>query len=201
MAWQKGDLGRFKSEDASQPRFEVLGMSEDRSVVHVWYNAEPKSSTIPFATFKADCVNWWATPAEIPPMPAWIRPGTTFSFDGHVVKAILPERLSAPSARARFHRNDLEEDIFSGSVGYAPFPKSERAERRHERFQGELTIRSIRKDFASCMVGKHGKLLILPVSAIAKNGVFRVSVWDILRSDDDDFDEPEDEVAQLLRGA
>jgi len=59
MVWKRGQLGRFKAENPSNPRFELLGVDKEKRLVEIWYNLEKRPTTLPIDTFKKDCVNWW----------------------------------------------------------------------------------------------------------------------------------------------
>lgn len=184
MSWKKGDLGRFKSEDPSNPRFEVLCWDTTQNVVRIWYNGEKSPTEIPFLTFKNECVNWW-TSAVIPDVPAWLKENIYFSFKGQVVQAkVLPGTLDSPSLRFRD----------------TPRSKPPAKQEKFIRIEGELLLRSIRRDYASCLTVE-GLLALVPLSQIAKEGFVRVSAWDMISADSDVLDEPdEDALIEALRG-
>jgi hypothetical protein len=123
--WRIGDLGRFKSEKDDRPSFEVLGPSEDKSCIKIWYSRKNCPTLIPLRTFKQDCVNYWRL---LQPLNHGLKPKEAL---------VLEDNLKSLSSEF------LRLDEFRGQVLYL------------KAFGAEAHIRSVRSDYVSLHVGDH----------------------------------------------
>lgn len=156
LKWRIGDLGRFRSEDARRPRFEVINAS--KAGVTVWYGGETKSRVIPLKTFKRDCVNWWDCKAINPDaLPKWFKPGVRFSLHGRgaLIQATVRDTKNLAQT---FHTVDVR--------------------------NSELKLRRIRFNFASCLAVGEAALIMVDLQDVLRYGYRRLSRWDKLKEDD-----------------
>lgn len=172
MKWRLGDLGRFRAEDPARPRFEVLGAKRGQHV-EVWYGGSTRSTLIPWDTFLQDCVNWWRWNLTVS-IPDWLKPGAIIILTKHthVLQAEIKRKASAP------HRLQGPQMHFVD-------------------VRGDLQVRSVRHDYASCLVKPRGPLAMVPVQQIADHGYRPLTAWDKLRQDGDMF-EVEDDLSDLF---
>ena len=165
IKWQRGDLGRFQAESPKRPRFEVIGRTKDHKYVEVWYGGANKATGIPKDTFLRDCSNLWELQEVVPPHPAWLREGAAFEFP-HNKPAVV-------------RQNEIVEPKF-GRITHATTADL--------RGQG-LTIRRIRRDYASCFIANKGLLFLVPLATVVKLGIQRKSRWDYIASDEEPYEE------------
>jgi len=157
VKWRIGDLGRFRSEYARQPRFELIDAK--REGVTIWYGGEREHSVIPLATFRRDCVNWWDCQAvNHAALPNWFKPGARFHLTGRVgkrlIQAVFPDQRNSTKT---FKTIDIQ-----GS---------------------ELEVRRTRFDYASCLALKGGVLVMIGLRDIIGYGYRRQTRWDLLQED------------------
>lgn len=155
MPWKTGDLGRFTSESDAKPRFEVLGLTEDRSAVQVWYGGQAEATSVPKATFKRDCVNTWVIKEAIPPRPAWLKEGAEFEF---------PQNAFVGVRQAEIRNQD-------GRVSHAT-----NVDLRGRKLQ----IRRIRWDYASCFALEEKLVVLVPLPIIVRQGFKRMTRWEVI---------------------
>jgi hypothetical protein len=170
MGWRKGDLGRFKCESPSSPRFEIVG-PKSQTVLEIWYDGSPKSQELPLRTLLHDCTNTWELQKPVPvPVPLWLKEGAQFEF-----------RSEAPSLRQNEVR-DARDRLTS--VFYLELSNQ------------TLQIRRIRRDYCSC--NHHDKLVMVPLHLIAEFGFVRMTRWEHILNEDNEK-EPEDDYEGLFK--
>ena len=167
MTWRRGDLGRFLSESAKRPRFEVIGPSADKRSIVVWYGGMTKTDSVLIETFKRDCTNLWELQEVVPKLQPWVKEGADFEFPA-----------SARVHIRQYEIMDQKHNILSHVSTADLSGKS-------------LRIRRIRRDYTSCDF--KDMLVLVPLPAIAKFGIQRVTRWDMIMSDDDPYEEPNDD--------
>ena len=182
VRWRRGDLGRFEVEDPNAPRFEIVGVNREGDEVTVWYGGQETPTTIPLKTFRKDCVNWWVTTAVKDP-PAWVQPGVTISITGH---RFLTQ---AKVADGRLSKGAWQRNLKNKSF-------------QHEQVdigKALLVVRSIRKDYASCLMPATGQLILVPLKIIEENGHLSRSKYAVLSGGDDPFEtDPLDDIDDLF---
>lgn len=167
MGWKIGDLGRFRAEDASQPRFEVTAASKEG--VTVWYAGATQTQVIPLRTFKYDCVRFWANQRSRPvsevPTPEWLVPGVEYTL------------LNRCKQRQAVWNDQGLKAYHTINLGGHP-----------------LTLRQIRADFTSNLIKATNMLVIVPLWDIIRYGAHSQTRYerllmskDPLRSDDLSF--------------
>lgn len=144
--WKRGDLGRFKTEDDKSPRFEVVGVTKDKTHVAVWYGGRTAMDHIPLVTFKKDCVNWWVTATTKDP-PEWIKERQMVTLSAQK-GGLWVTQAQIPEGRYQKLRSHQQVDLQDACV----------------------MIRSVRRDFTSCLVLKTGMLVMVPVPVIEAHG-------------------------------
>lgn len=153
MGWKIGDLGRFRTEDSSRPRFEVVAASKDG--VTVWYGGATTTQVIPLRTFKYDCVRFWVPPSR--PIterdkPEWLVPGVEYT-------------LLQRNKQVQAVWNELGLKAYHTiSVGGHP-----------------LTLRQIRADYTSNLVKATNMLVIVSLGDIIRYGSHQQTRYERLR--------------------
>jgi hypothetical protein len=168
MRWQKGDLGRFESEDRALPRFEVIRAVKGEHV-EVWYGGTTKTTLIPWGIFFKECTNLWDWKLDVT-APAWLVPGREFVASGSFIQArvrIKPEKWYQPS--------DIDQ--------------------LYQANDARLSVRSVRHDHASCLVLPDGPLVI--VNVVTAAACRRTTAWSRLL-DNDVFEEDVDDLAEII---
>ncbi len=164
MGWKIGDLGRFRTEDESRPRFEVVAASKEG--VTVWYAGATQTQLIPLRTFKYDCVRYWANKSNRPiselATPDWLVPGVEYT---------IPNRCK--QRQAVWNEQGLKA-YHTISIGDLP-----------------LTLRQVRADFTSNLIQATNMLVIVSLADIIRFGCHQRTRYerllkskDPLRSDD-----------------
>jgi len=173
MTWKAGDLGRLSNESSKQPRFEVVGVSDNNVVV--WYGGDANPTRIPIDVFKKQAVKWWELDFLIPPR-AWIVPGVRFyigdKFRGNIRQAILTKDAADVSKRP------VTENIVLTNI-----------------FGSTLKIRTIQRDYTSCSIEDSKLMILVPIRTIHEHGTQVRTVWD--RLDEDFLEQPPDPEAEL----
>lgn len=160
--WNRGDLGRFKTEDDKSPRFEVVSVTKDKSHVVVWYGGQTTRAHIPIKTFRKDCVNWWVTATAKAP-PEWIKEGQMVTLSAQK-GGLWVTQAQIPEGRYQKLRSHQQVDLQDANV----------------------VIRSVRRDFTSCLVPRTGMLVMVPVPVIAAHGFIAPDRYRMLTDDDVD---------------
>lgn len=174
IRWRKGDLGRFEVEDPNAPRFEVISVSKERNEVSIWYGGQESPTTVPIDTFRKDCVNWWVT-ATINP-PEWLEPGVTLGITG---PGFLTQAIVAELRRGRKKKTHLHQQV--------------------DIRKALLRVRSIRKDYASCVMSTTGQLLMVPTVVIEMFGHISRSRYAVVSGGDDPFEvDPLEDINDLF---
>lgn len=146
------------AEGPKRPRFEVVGLSDDKTEVGVWYGGLAKAQTVPRATFLKDCINLWELQEVVPPLPSWVKEGTEFEFPHNSNVTIRQVEIHDPKYKQLTHATTV---TLSGQ---------------------KVRIRRIRRDYTSCLVG--GMLVLVPLATIAKFGMQRMTRWDRIMNED-----------------
>lgn len=165
MKWRQGDLGRFQAESPKRPRFEVIGVTNGE--VEVWYGGATKTTCIPEKTFRRDCINLWELQEVVPARPTWLKEGASFEFPHGRGVSVRQAEIKDPKSKLLTHTTII--DLNGQSV----------------------TIRSIRRDYTSCLF--KDMLVLVPLPTIAKFGIQRMTRWERVMSDRDAFDEDEED--------
>jgi ribosomal protein S8E len=165
--WKIGDLGRFSAESSKRPRFELLGRTDDKKSVRIWYGGQTEQTTILVDTFLKDCVKTWELLEIVPARPPWLREKAEFEFPQNAYVSVKQAEIIDPRYGHRTHATSIS-------------------------LRGEkVTIRSIRLDYASCFVPSSKVLALVPLVLIIKHGVQRRTRWDVVEDNlaDDDAEE------------
>ena len=154
--WKAGDLGRFRAESVKRPRFEVIDRSADKASIIVWYGGSDKTTLVPIATFRRDCVKDWVLAEIVPPRPSWLQENAEFEFPQNAYVSIRQAEVQDIRTRQTTHAQSVD-------------------------VRGEkLQIRRIRNDYASCMLIRTGILVMTPLTVIIQKGLQRRTRWDIV---------------------
>lgn len=165
--WKVGDIGRFAAESPKRPRFELVGLTDDRRSVQIWYGGQAAPTTILVDTFRKDCVKTWELLEIVPPRPAWLREHAEFEFPQNAYVSVKQAEIIDPKYGHRTHATSVS-------------------------LRGEkVAIRSIRQDYASCFAPALKVLVLVPLVLIIKHGVQRRTRWDVVEENlaEDDAEE------------
>ena len=168
VSWVKrplvGDIGRFTSENPQLPRFVVVRVTD--STVVVWYSGSSTKTEVPWQTFIRKCIATWEVTiaSEI---PAWLKPGVSFQLD----QAVTLFRIRHPASPGTRSWTDHE-----GHLDVSKFV---------------LKVFSLRLDHAACFVPDLKTFVLVPLKTIAEHGCLTRTIWDILTSEDDPFEDAE----------
>jgi len=157
VTWRVGDFGRFKNENPKFPRFEVLAADKEKGEVDLWYSGSRRSTTIPLATFREDCVNWWNVNV-VEGVPDWVYPGVRFTLESPHRSVVV----TLTQIKAKYSHTDHSIDV----IGQP------------------LQFRRRRMDYCSCTIVEPGILLLIPLKTIIKYGRPITTRWDLLRNRD-----------------
>lgn len=155
------------AESPKKPRFEVIGPTPDKRSVEVWYGGNPKPDTILTETFLKDCINLWELQEIVPPLPTWVKEGTSFEFPHTSKVNIRQAEIIDPKFRRLTHATNID---LSGQT---------------------VILRRIRRDYTSCLFGS--LVVLVPLVIIAKYGIQRRTRWDRIMNDEDEFDAAEND--------
>jgi len=179
MGWKAGDLGRFRAEDPKRPRFEVIRGVKGQGV-QVWYAGSSRTTIIPPDTFKDDCVDWWEVSPVPSDVPDWVATGVVFE---------IGLRTDPPKIRVMA----AEIKRLWGDRSYGP-------DKLHIELDDQrLQIRSIRRDYVSCLVQPKGVLAIVSLQEVVARGYRSRTIWDRLSEDEDPYEDEAEAEAELIR--
>jgi len=179
MGWRAGDLGRFHAEDPKRPRFEVIRGIKGQGV-EVWYSGSARTTIIPGDTFKEDCVDWWQCDI-ISQKPEWVEAGAVFGI-GRRSDPPVVQVVQAEIKRLWGDRSTGPDKLFLEMTGQT------------------LMVRSVRKDYVSCLLRPKGVLAMVPLKDVVERGYRSRTIWDRLSADEDPY-EDEAELIRLLDDA
>lgn len=166
--WKIGDIGRFSAESPKRPRFELVGLTDDKKSVRIWYGGQTEPTTILVATFRKDCVKTWELLEVVPPRPDWLQEKAEFEFPQNAYVSVKQAEILDRYGN-RTHATSIS-------------------------LRGEkITIRSIRLDYASCFVPSSKVLALVPLVSIIKHGVQRRTRWDAVEENLAEADAEESE--------
>lgn len=172
-SWNPGDLGRFKMEDPSLPRFEFISLNTEYATI--WYSNSQTLTKIPRKTFLKDCVNWWVVQEfpDVSTWPDWLKSGESFCFESDTPP--VRQMLYSPKVN-KGHQDRVNQHVAIFTT-----------------FDGEsLKIRNVRRDYASCETSEK-ILLMVPTAVIVEHGFRRQSKYQRLLAKDT-FKDPDEEL-------
>ena len=174
MTWKVGDLGRLSNESSKQPRFEVIGVSDNNVVV--WYGGDANPTRIPIEAFKKQAVKWWELSSLITTSHPWIVPGVRF-YIGDKREVQIRQAILTKDSTRESHRPVTENIVHTNITG------------------STLRIRTIQRDYTSCSIEDSKLLILVPLRTIHEHGTQVRTVWD--RLDEDFLEAPPDPEAEL----